>query len=255
LRNNRIVFLAVAISTAACASSSPHMVPRARTVSGDVRDVLKNQFPDVAPATIDRLTEIEGFNDEQALSGDGSDDTGPVASLYIVPKRYDDAEFIDTWRLTSILEVGAGTMPKAYKDILKVKDNSVSAQYCVYLKKKSAGNNWEASVAPVAAKRCLNADDGEKINQVAEELEPSTSKSDFPSVVRFDQDQNGKVVSELRENGVVRDRPIRQSPRPDPQLAPRSDQEAQDQALARRAGSHRRQGAPLQARGASECDP
>ena len=195
--NQRILFFATAIAVAACASGGSHPQPMTSILtigSPDVRAILKNAFPSVAPLTIDRLTEIEGFNDAQALPADGNDDMGPVASVYVVPKRWDDGDYTDTWRLVAVLEVEAGTMPNSYRNNLKIQNSATTAQYCFYLMKRSAGNNWQASVAGVVANVCQGADGGAKINDVAEETEPSTNKSDFPALVRFDQDQSGKPV-------------------------------------------------------------
>jgi hypothetical protein len=112
----------------------------------------------------------------------------------MVPARYDDADFIDTWKLSAVLEIdGAASMPQAYKN-LKIKDNTSKTQYCVFLMKRTAGTKWIASIASVTNSRCGNANNGDKINDVAYETEPNTSKADFPAVVRFDQDKNKKAL-------------------------------------------------------------
>lgn len=186
---------AVAATACAKAKQTPPATPPMKALgSADVRQILKNEFPKISGTMIDELTDIAGFNDQQPLSGDNADDTGPVASLYMVPARYDDAQFTDTWKLSAILELDpSNAMPQAYKN-LKIKDNPAKAQYCIFLMMRTAGSKWIASITTVTSFRCGNANAGDKINDVARETEPGTTKGDFPAVVRFDQDKNGKAL-------------------------------------------------------------
>ncbi|MEO5568179.1 MAG: hypothetical protein ABIR92_06790, partial [Gemmatimonadaceae bacterium] len=149
--------------------------------------------PLVPLSTLTTITEIEGFNDAQELPGDGATDNGPLAKLYIVPARWLDTDFRDTWKLTSVLEIaGSATMPNSYKN-LDIKSSNITAQYCVYLQYRTAGSKWIGAVAPVANQNCTNPDDAKQLN-VGIETEPGTTKYDFPTVVRFDQDKNGKAI-------------------------------------------------------------
>jgi hypothetical protein len=163
--------------------------------SNEVLAVLYKQFPTIPRATIREFTEIEGFNDSQALAGDVDvdRDLGPLARLYIVPRRYEDSAFVDQWKLSAVLEVeGAATMPNSYRN-LGIKDNPATAQYCVFLTHRTAGDKWIGSIAPVAGQDCTDAASGKQLNVGLEE-EPGASKADFPSVVRIDEDKNGKAI-------------------------------------------------------------
>jgi hypothetical protein len=196
--SGRLLVMAVAMATGpACSSSVQQTASPVASVSmtsvTDVREVLYKQFPLERRETIDSLTVIDGFNDSQALADDGNVDLGPLARLYIVPVRYADTTFDDQWKLSAILDIdGMSSMPKSYKN-LGIRDNPLPALYCVYLMHRMTGNKWIGSIAPVASEDCTNPDSGKQLN-VGQELEPGTSKADFPSVVRFDEDKNGKAL-------------------------------------------------------------
>jgi hypothetical protein len=169
-----------------CHHAEPELGVRIHAASPGVNAFFNANFPNVRS-----VADIAGYNDEQRLPGDGSNDYGAIVRLYVAPQAPTQQQ-LGAGAIAALMEVEGGNgHPLAAYNMLKIDNVAGPKLYCVFLKSGNPAGSYDGYVTPVQSDGTTCTPIGGN-NQYMLSSEVDTSEPDAPYVARFVEDDNGK---------------------------------------------------------------
>ncbi len=168
-----------------CHRTRPELGVRPHLLSAGVKTFFATRFRGVTS-----VADIAGYNDEQRLPGNGTNDYGAIVRLYVAPRTPTPTQLGSAaGAIVALMEVegGNGQHLAAYTK-LGIGNDVGPTLYCVLLRSGNPPGSYDGFVTPVQSDgtTCMAID-----NTYMLPNEPDASEPDAPYVARFVEDASG----------------------------------------------------------------